>query len=128
MRTFQDLLTRPLYGISKPIGFIPCTKEYNSAMDLIGKHAIEIVFVLTLITYAVLIGKVSNDTAQSKDSRVAHENFPKAVKHITSGFVTIVIFLLLYYLATTGVLPKEVLITLVSVFATAGFLTFRAKE
>ncbi len=97
-------------------------------MDFLSKHGIEIVFVITLITYATLVRKVSSDTAQSKDSRVAHENFPKAVKHITAGFVTIVIFLLLYYLAATGILPKEVLITLVSVFATAGFLSFRAKE
>lgn len=101
---------------------------YNYLMGFIDKHSIEVLFFLTLVTYALLIGKVSSDTMQSKDARVAHENFPKAVKHITAGFVTIVIFLLLYYLATTGTLPKEVLITLVSVFATAGFLSFRVKE
>jgi len=92
------------------------------------KYSVEIVFVLTLIVYAVVIWRVSSHASNSKDARVAYENFPKAVKHITEGFVSIVVFLLLFYLTTTGVIPKEVLITLVSIFATAGFLSFKTKE
>lgn len=66
--------------------------------------------------------------SKSDDQRTAQENLPKTVKHITEGFVTLILFLFLFYLSNSGLLPKEVLITLVSVFATAGFLTFRSKD
>lgn len=92
-----------------------------------NQHAIEVVFVSIILIYAILVGCVTYWYSRSGHN-AAHENFPKAVKHITEGFVSIVIFLLLFYLATNGILPKEVLITLVSVFATAGFLSFRSRE
>lgn len=89
--------------------------------------SIESVFILSLIIYAILLGVVSFWYSKSNDQRTAQENLPKTVKHITEGFVGIIIFLLLFYLATTGIMPKEVLITLVSVFTTAGFLSLRSK-
>ena len=89
--------------------------------------SIEWVFVITLAIYSIALAFVSFFYSKSKDQRTAQENLPKTIKHITEGFVSIVIFLLLFYLATTGKLPMEVLITLVSVFATAGFLTFKNK-
>jgi hypothetical protein len=88
---------------------------------------IEYVFVITIAIYAVVLAAATFWYARS-GHQAAHENFPKAIKHITQGFVSIILFLLLFYLATKGILPKDVLITLVSVFATAGFLSFRNKD
>src|SRR3989338_6936849 len=98
-----------------------------SMNNYLNQHTTETVFILIIFIYAVLLGCVTFWYSRSGHN-AAHENFPKAVKHITEGFVSIVIFLLLFYLATNGILPKEVLITLVSVFATAGFLSFRNRE
>lgn len=95
--------------------------------NFINQHAIEVVFVSIILIYAILLGCVAYWYSRSGHN-AAHENFPKAVKHITEGFVSILIFVLLFYLATNEILPKEVLITLVSVFATAGFLSFRSRE
>lgn len=97
-------------------------------MDFLIHYPMETVFVATLVIYALLIGFVNYWYSKSNDQKTAHENLPKTVKHITAGFVSIIVFLFLFYLATTGAIPKEVLITLVSVFATAGFLSFRSKD
>lgn len=101
---------------------------YNiTIMDFFIKQPAETVFIATILIYAILVVFVTRWFSRS-NNQVAHENFPKTVKHITEGFVSIVIFVLLFYLASTGILPKDVLITLVSVFATAGFLSFRNKD
>lgn len=90
--------------------------------------SIELVFIASLVIYAILVGITCFWYSKSKDQRTAQENLPKTVKHITEGFVAIIIFLLLFYLAVSKIMPQDVLITLVSVFATAGFLSFRGKE
>lgn len=97
-----------------------------SATELLAQHSTETVFVIALVIYAILLAAVSYWYSRS-GHQVAHENFPKTVRHITEGFVSIIVFLLLFHLAVTEILPKEVLITLVSVFATAGFLSLRSK-
>lgn len=96
-------------------------------MDFFTQHPTETVFVIALLIYGITLAVASFWYSKS-GHQVAHENFPKVVKHITEGFVSIVIFLLLFYLAVTGLIPKEVLITLVSVFATAGFLSIKGKD
>ncbi len=86
----------------------------------------EAVFMFTIGVYALLIVAVSYFYSKS-GHQVAHENSPKIIKHITQAFVTLAIFFLLFYLAINNLISKDVLITLVSVFATAGFLTFKEK-
>lgn len=95
-------------------------------IEFLTKHPTETVFIITLLIYGATLAIASFWYSKS-GHQVAHENFPKVVKHITEGFVSIVIFLLLFYLAVTGLIPKEVLITLISVFATAGFLSIKGK-
>ena len=90
--------------------------------------SIEIVFLIALVIYGLLLGFVTFIYSRSQDQRTAQENLPKTIKHITEGFVGIVVFLLLFYLATKGKLPTDVLITLVAVFTTAGFLNLRNKN
>jgi len=96
-------------------------------MDFLTQHPTETVFIITLLIYGVTLAFASRWYSKS-GHRVAHENFPKVVKHITEGFVSIVLFLFLFYLAVKRLIPTEVLITLVSVFATAGFLTLKNKD
>lgn len=95
----------------------------NTFLD---QHSIELVFITTLIIYTILLGLTTNWYSKS-GVVAAHENFPKAVKHINEAFVSIVVFLLLFYLALKGIMPKDVLIALVSVFATIGFISLRDK-
>ena len=83
-------------------------------------------FVASFFFYVVLVGFACWRYSKSGHAD-AHKNFPKIVKHITKGFVSVVIFMLLFYLAITGLIPTNVIIALVSVFATAGFLTFKDK-
>ncbi len=96
-------------------------------MEFLNQHPTETVFVITLLIYGTTLAIVSYWYSKSQDQRTAHENLPKTIKHITEGFVSIVVFLLLFYLAVNGLIPKDVLITLISVFATAGFLSIKGK-
>lgn len=95
-------------------------------LEFLAQHPTEVVFIATLVIYTALLAVVTYWYSKSGD-QVAHENFPKAIKHINEAFVSIIIFLLLFYLAWVGILPEDVLITLVSVFATAGFLSIKDK-
>lgn len=95
--------------------------------EFIQRYPTEAVFIAALVIYALLIGFVSYRFSKS-GNQVAHENFPKTVKHITEGFVGIIAFLLLFYLAAARLLPIEALIAIVSVFTTAGFLSLRNRE
>jgi len=89
--------------------------------------SIEWIFIGSIVIYAILIGLVCFWYSKSDDQRVAHENLPKTIKHITEGFVTVVIFLLMFHLAIARIIPTDVLITLIAVFSTAGFLSLKNK-
>ena len=84
------------------------------------------VFLGIVIVYALLISSIALWYSKS-GLNAAQENFPKTVKHISQSFVAITVFLLMFYLALGGLIPKDVLITLISVFATAGLLTLGTK-
>lgn len=83
-------------------------------------------FLGIVVVYAALIAFMAWRYSKS-GLNAAQENFPKTVKHISQSFVAITVFLLMFYLAIAGLIPKDVLITLISVFATAGLLILNEK-
>lgn len=87
---------------------------------------ISLLFLGIVFVYAILVLFITRWYSKSGVT-AAHENYPKAIKHVSQSFIAIIVFLLMFYLAIVGLLPKDVLITLVSVFATAGFLSLNAK-